>query len=87
MGSVGFRVWIGACSNWQRQGDHDHPSEVTAVEPAEEGILSKAQAARYVRAFNRTARQRGLGVWAVALPVVVRYDGDLQPGQKLAVRR
>ena len=55
------------------------------MEPAEEGVLSAHQAACYVKAFNRAALGQGLRVWAVALPVVVRYEGDLRPGPKLAI--
>ncbi len=83
--ATGFRVWIAACGNWQPKHAHDWPSEATAMEPAEEGVLSAHQAACYVKAFNRAALGQGLQVWAVALPVVVRYEGDLRPGQKLAI--
>jgi hypothetical protein len=82
--TTGFRVWIAACGNWQPKHAHDWPPEATAMEPAEEGVLSACQAARYVQAFNRAALGQGLRVWAVALPVVVRYEGDLRPGQRLA---
>jgi hypothetical protein len=81
----GFRVWLAACGSWQPRGPRDQPPEAVALEPAEEAVLSARQAACYVKAFNRAARARGLRVCAVALPVVVRYEGDLRPGQKFAV--
>jgi hypothetical protein len=83
----GFRVWIVACGTWRPRHPRDQPLEAVALEPAEEGILSARQAARYVKAFNRTARAQRLAVWAIALPVTVRYEGDLRRGDKLIVRR
>ncbi len=47
--------------------------------------MTRLQAARYVAAFNRAAQERGVRIWAVAVPVVVRYDGDPQPGQTLRI--
>ncbi len=81
-----FRVWITASGDWQANDPHDIPSDATAIEPAEEGVFSACRAARYVAAFNRTALARRLRVWAVALPVVVRYEGDLEAGQRLALK-
>jgi hypothetical protein len=78
-----FRVWITASGDWQPNDPHDIPPIATAIEPAEEGVFSACRAARYVAAFNRTALARRLRVWAVALPVVVRYEGDLEVGQHL----
>ena len=79
-----FRVWITASGDWHPNDPHDIPPDATAIEPAEEGVFSACRAARYVAAFNRTALARRLRVWAVALPVVVRYEGDLEAGQRLA---
>jgi len=45
--------------------------------------MSASQAARYVEAFNRAAAARRRKVWAVAVPVTVRYEGDPRPGQRL----
>ncbi len=57
--------------------------------------MSAREAAHYTAAFNgailaaqgtRPSRVRQKGprkVWAVAVPVTLRYDGDLQPGQGL----
>jgi len=79
-----YRVWITASGDWQPNDPHDIPPDATALEPAEEGVFPARRAARYVTAFNRTALARGLRVWAVALPVVVRYEGDVVAGQRLA---
>lgn len=81
----GFRVWIADCGSWRPRHPRDQPPEAVALEPAEEGVLSARQAARYVKAFNRTALAQRLPVWAIALPVTVRYEGDLEPGENVAI--
>ncbi len=82
-GRRAFRVWITSSGDWQATDPHAIPPEATVIEPAEAGLFSAGRAARYVAAFNRTALARGLRVWAVAHPVVVRYEGDLAAGQRL----
>lgn len=84
---TGFRVWIAARGRWQPAHARDRPPHAIALEPAEERIFTAREAARYVKAFNRTARAQEIPVWAIALPVVVRYEGDLRPGEKLLIPR
>jgi hypothetical protein len=45
--------------------------------------MTPRQARRYVEAFNRAALGGSRKVWAVALPVRVRYEGEPQPGEPL----
>ena len=78
-----YRVWIAAYKNWQPADCHDVPPEAVVLEPAEEYAMTVDQAARYVEAFNRAALAAGRKIWAVALPVVLRYDGDPHPGLTL----
>lgn len=82
---TGFRVWIAACKGWQPTHPLDRPPEAMVLEPAEDGVLSAAQAACYVETFNRAALARGLRVWAIAIPVTVRYEGDVLAGQTVAL--
>ena len=85
--SVRYRVWIARCADWQPQACDDVPPEAIALEPAEPGTFSLRAARRYVRAFNRVVlRRANRRIWAVALPVAVRYDGEPRPGGVLAVR-
>jgi len=42
------------------------------------------QATRYVEAFNRAALREDRKIWAVAILITVRYDGEPQPGQLLS---
>jgi len=76
-------VWIAGYANRQSQDTRQVPPEATALEPAEEETMSASEAARYVEVFNRVALTARGKIWAVALPVVVRYHGDPRPGQTL----
>jgi hypothetical protein len=79
-----YRVWLAASGDPAPQGCSNVAPDAVALQPAEPGTMSARQAARYVGAFNRAARARGIKIRAVALPVVVRYDGEPRPGQSLA---
>ena len=65
------------------QGWHDVPPGAVAIEPAEGQDMTVRQARRYVEAFNRAALGGARKVWAVALPVRIRYEGDPRPGEPL----
>ena len=79
-----YRVWIAGYRDWKPEGLRDVPPDGVALEPAEKGDFSARQAARYVEAFNRAALAGGRKIWAVAVPVAVRYDGEPRPAQPLA---
>lgn len=76
-----YRVWIVRYSDWQPDSPHDRPPGAVAVEPAEEGSMTQAQARAYTEAFNRAALAAGRKLWTIALPVTLRYDGEPQPGE------
>lgn len=75
-----FRVWLIRAGDWQPAHGLDLPPQGVAIEPACDGCLSPLEAATYVAGFNEARRQQALDVWAVAVPVRVRYDGDPTPG-------
>jgi len=77
-----YRVWIATYGDWDSR---QVPPEATALEPAEEEAMSAPEATRYVEAFNRVAMTARRKIWAVAMPVAVRYQGDPQPGQTVPV--
>jgi hypothetical protein len=77
------RVWIVRYEEAAPTGWHDVPADAVAIEPAEGRTMTAGQARRYVEAFNRTAFGRARKVWAVALPVRIRYEGDPRPGEPL----
>jgi len=78
-----YRVWIVTYAGRRPEDCRSTPAEAVALEPAEEGSMSAAEARRYVDAFNRAATAGRPRVWAVAVPVTIHYHGDLQPGQPL----
>ena len=82
-----YRVWLVAYRHWQPRNCSDAPPNAVALEPAEDGTMSARRAARYVAAFNRAALGGRRRVWAVAIPVVLRYEGDPRPGQNLPIAR
>jgi len=45
--------------------------------------MTGAEARAYAEAFNRIAALGEQKIWAVALPVVIRYEGEPRPGQPL----
>jgi hypothetical protein len=81
-----FRVWIARYDHWQPGGYGEVPPAAIAVEPAEQATMSGDEASTYVEAFNRAALGRPAKLWAVAVPVSVRYEGEPQPGQTIEVR-
>jgi hypothetical protein len=56
------------------------PPEARAIELIEEECLSASEAQIIVDSFNRQMLNRPDQVWAVAIPVSVRYEGDARPG-------
>jgi hypothetical protein len=81
-----FRVWIARYKHWQPADYRQVPPAAVAIEPAEQDTMSADEAATYVEAFNRAALERSVGLWAVALPVTVRYEGEPQPGETIEPR-
>ena len=77
------RVWIVRYGESEPTGWHDVPPGAVAIEPAEGQDMTVRQARRYVEAFNRAALGGARKVWAVALPVMIRYEGDPRPGEPL----
>jgi len=79
--SLRFRVWIVRYQDWQPRNLLDRPDRAVAVEPAERNTMRAEQATVYVEAFNRAALAAGRRLWAVAVPVVVRYEGEPRIGE------
>src|SRR5436305_8033943 len=81
-----FRVWIVRYERWRPAAWDELPPRATAVEPADGAAMSAREAVRFLEGFNRTMLARvenaagesddSLSVWAVAIPVSIRYDGD-----------
>jgi hypothetical protein len=77
------RVWIVRYEGPPPPAWHDAPRGAVALEPAEEQPMPARRAARYVEAFNRAVLRGTQNIWAVAVPITIRYDGDPRPGELL----
>jgi hypothetical protein len=80
-----YRVWIARFEDWRPLRWSETPPRAEAVEPAVAGCLTWEEAAQFVAGFNEASLAGGVKLWAVAAPVVVRYDGDFWPGAPLEV--
>ena len=47
----------------------------------------RAEAARFIEGFNGTMLTRRCRLWAIAVPVTIRYEGDLRVGQTVCRSR
>jgi hypothetical protein len=85
-----YRVWIVHCQNWRPSGWDEVPPQYRAVELAVTGCLTRDAAAHWREGYNGAmlgdpASFFGAArLWAVAVAVQVRYEGDLLPGQVVA---
>jgi hypothetical protein len=75
-----YRIWITKFVRWQPHSWRDLPQEAIATELAEPGCFSAADALAYVEGHNTAALGRRDRRWAVAVPIVLAYEGDPRPG-------
>ena len=76
-----FRVWIAGYRNWRPARWDEVPPAAVALEPAEEGCLVLEKARVYIEGFNARMLAEARPLWAVAIRVSGRYEGDPQPGE------
>ncbi|MBX9788590.1 MAG: hypothetical protein K2Y37_06715 [Pirellulales bacterium] len=79
----GYRVWLVGFQHWQPTAWYEIPPRAVAIEPADEACMSGDEATLFVQGFNETTLARHDQIWAIPVPVVVRYEHDLVPGQRL----
>ena len=75
-----FRLWIASCADWRPSSWNDVPPRATAIEIVEDALYSATEAALFLRGFNGCMLADDQSIWAVAVPVAIRYDGDASPG-------
>ena len=80
-----YRVWLLRGRSSPRRLE-SAPRRFVAVEPAEDAPMSAGQASEYAAAYNAVALSIESGLWAVAVPVTIRYEGDLRAGRPLSAR-
>jgi hypothetical protein len=77
------RVWIVRYEGKPPATWLDIPVGAIAIEPAEGQAMTARRARRYIEAFNRAALRGRQKVWAVVVPVTIRYVGDASPGKAI----
>ncbi len=75
-----FRLWITTYADWRPSRWSDVPPCATALELVEDAAYSADEAAVFLEGFNSQLLTAEPPIWAVAVPVVLRYEGDAQPG-------
>jgi len=75
-----FRVWAAGYVDWRPSCATDVPPLAKAIEPIEENCLSEDEARAMVESFNQQMLSQTDRVWAVAVEVSIRYEGDAEPG-------
>jgi len=76
-----FRIWVVRYEQWRPGAWDELPPRAVAVEAAEAAPLSAGEASRFIEGFNGTMLTRRCRLWAVAVPVTIRYESDLRTGQ------
>lgn len=77
-----FRLWIFRYEGRRLTKWDDSPSRATVVMPALDGHYSATQAKAFLEGFNCEMLGDQQRRWAVAVPVKIRYYGDLAPGHQ-----
>ncbi len=78
-----FRLWIARYDDWRPERWNDAPPLATALELIEDSSFSEEEARLFLEGFNSQMLVSDRPLWAVAVPVVLRYDGDPQPGEPI----
>jgi hypothetical protein len=78
-----YRLWIATYTDWQPVRWNDAPPTATALEAVENGLYSADEAALFLEGFNGAVLQNKDPIWAVAVPVTIRFEGDAQPGMPI----
>ena len=81
-----YRIWISRYQDWQPGDWHEVPPRAIAIEPAEPRPLPANQARAFLEGFNRAMLLASRPLWAVAVPIAIRYEGDAESGQPVAGR-
>jgi hypothetical protein len=75
-----FRLWITRYTNWRPKNWNDAPPAALAIEPADAEAHTALEAQYFLEGFNSQMLESDRGLWAVSIPVELRYSGDPQPG-------
>ncbi len=78
-----FRLWIATYADWRPSRWNESPPLATALEPVEDALYSADEAAMFLEGFNSSMLEYDQPIWAVAVPITVRYEGDAQAGRSV----
>lgn len=78
-----FRLWIAGYSGWCPTNWTDRPPLATALEPVSEATYSAEDARLFLEGFNSQMLRDARQLWVVAVPVALRFEGDLRPGDEI----
>jgi hypothetical protein len=78
-----FRLWIATYADWRPAQWNQAPPRATALELVEDALYSADEAAQFLEGFNSLMLEHDQPIWAVAVSVTVRYEGDAQPGMSV----
>jgi hypothetical protein len=79
-GAQMFRLWITTYAGRRPSQWNQAPPRATALEVVEDTLYSAEEAALFLQGFNRVMLDYDQPIWAVAVPITVRYEGDAQAG-------
>lgn len=66
--------------DWHPARWNEAPPRATALEPLVDAAYSATEAALFLEGFNSAMLTSDRPLWAVAVPVVLRFEGDARPG-------
>ena len=82
-----YRIWIVRCTQWKPRRWHDMPPAAIAEERAGQGFFSAEETADFVEGFNLSMLATSGRLWAVAVQVALRYEGDLAVGRHVSAEQ
>ncbi len=85
--SAVFRLWITSYRQWRPECWSDRPPLATALEPVSDAIYSAEDAQLFLEGFNSQMLRDERELWVVAVPVTLRFEGDVRPGDEIRADR
>lgn len=81
--STVFRLWITGYSQWRPTSWADTPPLATALEPVSQTTYSAEDAQLFLEGFNSQMLSDERELWVVAVPVTLRFEGDVRAGDEI----
>lgn len=75
--------WSDDFADWRPVQWNQLPPQATALELIDEALYSAEEAAMFLQGFNTLMLDHDRPIWAVAVRVTLRYEGDAQCGMSV----